>query len=117
MALQEELKQQGDFLFRYRSYLPVALLLFFPKFTGYVPSKMDFSFRSMLRREYHSFFGLTSSLFVFHYLIVVFVCWLNDWHLLLPNEILSYLFGISAVFYLLVRSLVKKTKLFEVADR
>lgn len=90
---------------------------FFPKFTGYVPSKMDFSFRSMLRREYHSFFGLTSSLFVFHYLIVVFVCWLNDWHLLLPNEILSYLFGISAVFYLLVRSLVKKTKLFEVADR
>ena len=29
MALQEELKQQGDFLFRYRSYLPFALLPFF----------------------------------------------------------------------------------------
>ena len=26
MALQEELKRQGDFLFRYRSYLPVLLL-------------------------------------------------------------------------------------------
>lgn len=26
MAMQEELKRQGDFLFRYRSYLPVALL-------------------------------------------------------------------------------------------
>ena len=27
MALQEELKQQGDFLFRYRSYLPLGLLI------------------------------------------------------------------------------------------
>ncbi|MEM7504576.1 MAG: hypothetical protein AAF417_21240, partial [Pseudomonadota bacterium] len=26
MALQEELKNQGDFLFRHRSYLPLALL-------------------------------------------------------------------------------------------
>ena len=27
MALQEELKNQGDFLFRYRSYLPLVLLV------------------------------------------------------------------------------------------
>lgn len=27
MALREELKQQGDFLFRYRSYFPIVLLL------------------------------------------------------------------------------------------
>jgi len=27
MALQEELKKQGDFLFRFRSYLPLLLLV------------------------------------------------------------------------------------------
>lgn len=48
---------------------------FFPKLSGYVPSNMSFSLRSMIRREYNSFFGLTSSLFVFHYIIAVIVNW------------------------------------------
>lgn len=92
---------------------------FFPKLSGYVPSNMNFSLRSMIRREYNSFFGLTSSLFVFHYLIVMIVNWQRGGgvEFIAPNSILTYLFIASAVFYLLVRIMVKTTKIFEVQGR
>lgn len=92
---------------------------FFPKLSGYVPSNMSFSLRSMIRREYNSFFGLTSSLFVFHYIIAVIVNWQGEGavEFIAPNSILTYLFIASAVFYLLVRIMVKTTKIFEVQGR
>ncbi|WP_233705421.1 hypothetical protein [Helicobacter cinaedi] len=43
----------------------------FPQLSGYIPSDMSL----MIRREYNSFFGLTYSLFVFHYIIAVIVNW------------------------------------------
>ncbi|BDB64532.1 lipid A Kdo2 1-phosphate O-methyltransferase [Helicobacter cinaedi] len=92
---------------------------FFPKLSGYIPSDMDFSFRSMIRREYNSFFGLTSSLFVFHYIIAVIVNWQRGGgvEFIAPDSILTYLFIVSAVFYLLIRIMVKATKFFEVEGR
>lgn len=91
---------------------------FVPKLKGYIPSDMDFSFRSMLKREYNSFFGLTTSLFIAHLIIVAIVCYQEEnWELVYPNEILSVLFGLSAVFYLVVRLLVKTTKIFNVSGR
>ncbi len=92
---------------------------FFPKLSGYIPNDMDFSFRSMIRREYNSFFGLTSSLFVFHYIIAVIVNWQRGGgvEFIAPDSILTYLFIISAVFYLLIRIMVKTTKIFEVEGR
>lgn len=92
---------------------------FFPKLSGYVPSNMSFSLRSMIRREYNSFFGLTSSLFVFHYIIAVIVNWQRGGgvEFIAPDSILTYLFIASAVFYLLVRIMVKTTKIFEVQGR
>ncbi|CAM3391847.1 methyltransferase family protein [Helicobacter labetoulli] len=92
---------------------------FFPKLSGYIPSDMSFSLRSMIRREYNSFFGLTSSLFVFHYLIAIIVNWQRGGGIefIAPNSILTYLFIVSAVFYLFVRIVVKTTKIFEVQGR
>lgn len=93
--------------------------LFFPKFSGYIPSDMTFSFRSMMRREYNSFFGLTFSLFVFHYVIAVIANWQKDGNIdfVLPNPILTWFFGISAIFYFIIRIMVKTTKIFEVQGR
>ncbi|WP_238700300.1 methyltransferase family protein [Helicobacter jaachi] len=90
---------------------------FFPKLKGYVPNNIPFSLRSMIKREYHSFFGLAASLFVFHYVAVALVCWLHGWKFPKPDDILTWLFGISAIFYILVRILVKTTKIFVVDGR
>lgn len=88
--------------------------IFFPSFRNYTKSILGFSFKTMIRREYHSFFGLTSSLFVANYLIVFFDQ-LNFSFVI--NQILLWVFILSAVLYLVVRLIVKKTKFFDVEGR
>ena len=46
MALQEELKTQGDFLFRYRSFLPLIIL---------VVGLAVFAYMKLNPDEYHDF--------------------------------------------------------------
>lgn len=87
---------------------------FFPSFKNYKPSVLDFSAKTMIKREYHSFFGLTSSLFAANYLIVFF----NNFDpAFSPNGVLMWTFIGSAIFYLIVRIIVKKTRFFEVEGR
>lgn len=90
---------------------------FFPKLKGYVPSNMNFSLRSMLKREYNSFFGLTSSLFVFHYIFALMVCLMHGYEIPTPDIFLSIVWGVSAFFYIVMRILVKKTKIFIIEGR
>lgn len=87
---------------------------FFPSFKNYTQSVLGFSAKTMIKREYHSFFGLTSSLFVANYLIVFFH---NFNPIFSLNQVLMWVFVGSAVFYLIVRVLVKTTRFFEVEGR
>lgn len=86
---------------------------FLPHFKAYKKASLDFSFKSMLKREYHSFFGMTSTFFILHYLIGVYVTgeFMNF------EPIFTWLFVLSAVFYLVMLVLSKKTRVFEVDGR
>lgn len=87
---------------------------FFPSFSNYTRSVLGFSVKTMIRREYHSFFGLTSSLFAANFLIVFFDSFDLFFRL---DRVLTWVFIISAIFYLSVRVIVKKTRFFEVEGR
>lgn len=87
---------------------------FFPSFKMYKKSVLDFSLKTMLKREYHSFFGLTTSLFFANYLIVSIS---QESFKVTLNPILSWVFIGSAVFYLIIRLIVKKTRYFHVEGR
>lgn len=87
---------------------------FFPSFRNYKRSVLGFSLKTMLKREYHSFFGLTTSLFVANYLIVSISQ--EDWTITI-DPILLWVFIASAVFYLAIRFIVKKTRYFHVEGR
>lgn len=87
---------------------------FFPSFRAYKRSVLGFCLKTMLKREYHSFFGLTTSLFVAGYLIVSIS---QKSFKVALNPILLWVFLGSAVFYLAVRFIVKKTRYFHVEGR
>ncbi len=87
---------------------------FIPKFSSYTKSSLDFSIKTMILREYHSIFGLTSSLFFVHYIIAAYT-----FKVLTPplEPIITSLFAISIAFYMIVRVLVKTTNIFRVEGR
>lgn len=87
---------------------------FFPSFRAYKKSVLGFSLKTMLKREYHSFFGLTTSLFVANYLIVAIS---QKSFKITFDSILLWVFLGSAVFYLCIRLIVKKTRYFHVEGR
>lgn len=87
---------------------------FIPSFRNYEKSDMRFSFKSMLKREYHSLFGFASSMFVIHYIIIAIVFKLN---VLKPSLIISIFFIISLLIYLICLFLSKKTNILFVSDR
>lgn len=91
---------------------------FIPSFKKYVKSDLDFSFKSMLKREYHSLFGLASSLLIVHYItatIVVFSYPISS--LPSPNYIILGFFIICLIIYLISLFLSKKTKILNVENR
>ena len=87
---------------------------FIPSFKHYQKSDMEFSFKSMLKREYHSIFGLASSLFVVHYIIIAIVLKMQ---MLVPSLIITIFFVISLVIYLVCLFLSKKTNILFVENR
>ena len=87
---------------------------FFPRFKNYEKSDMEFSFKSMLKREYHSLFGLASSMLVMNYIIIAIVFKLE---VLQPSMILSVFFVISMIIYLICLFLSKKTNILFVENR
>lgn len=87
---------------------------FIPSFKNFVKSDMTFSTKSMIKREYHSLFGLASSLFIIHYIIIAITL---DFKMLTPNYILSAFFIICFIIYVICRILVKKTNILFTEDR
>lgn len=87
---------------------------FIPSFKNYQKSDMEFSFKSMLKREYHSLFGLASSLFIVHYIIIAVI---SKMQMLVPNFIIGAFFVISLVIYLICLFLSKKTNVLFAENR
>ncbi|TGK06197.1 lipid A Kdo2 1-phosphate O-methyltransferase [Leptospira fletcheri] len=91
---------------------------FFPKWKGYVKPKLSFSFRNILKREYPSLFGVTVIFVLFDFLASFlngFASWTAPWEAITEPQI--WIFGIGAVFYILVRIIVKTTRLLHVEGR
>lgn len=87
---------------------------FLPRLKNYKKTDMKFSFKSMLKREYHSLFGLASSLFITQYIIIAID---YKFEILTPSWILSVFFGISLVIYLICLILSKMTTILKVDGR
>ncbi|MGI0406036.1 methyltransferase family protein [Helicobacter himalayensis] len=87
---------------------------FLPNFKAYKKSELDFSMKSMLKREYHSLFGLAVSLAFAYYMIALYA--FRSFKVPL-EPILTVFFVLCALIYVSMLILVKKTKLFEIEGR
>jgi len=85
---------------------------FIPFSFKYVPSKLDFSFRNVLKREYNSFVNI----FIIFTLLDIFRNYFLIEKIFLTG-LWMYLLGGSMVIWLVVRILYKRTKLLEVEGR
>lgn len=90
---------------------------FFPKFSKFTKPTLSFSIKSMLRREYHSLFGLAASLFAVNFIEVFAELLEGGGSMIMPSYILSAFFGICLIFYAICRILVKKTNILLVENR
>lgn len=80
--------------------------LFIPRFSRWQASALQFSWRSVLKREYTSFFAMISTFFSLH---VLSRLWLQRTLALDPFWVIIFL--ISLIIYLTIRFLKKKTQL------
>ena len=91
---------------------------FIPKFKHYQKSALSFSLKSTLRREYHSLFGLASSLLATNLIVTAITqIALGGGQMPLPSYILSAFFALCLVIYVICRILVKKTNILCVENR
>ena len=98
---------------------------FFPKFSGFKKADLSFSLKTTLRREYHSLFGLASSLLTTNIIVKIIInvttaksLWgaisINN---IMPSYILLAFFVICLIIYVICRILVKKTEILSVENR
>ncbi|EMO27011.1 phospholipid methyltransferase [Leptospira interrogans serovar Bataviae str. HAI135] len=89
---------------------------FIPKFSGYKKPVLSFSIRNVIKREYPSLFGILVIFSVFDLVSVYFNEPVGNFMeaIRLPQIIL---FGGGLIFYVLVRIIVKTTKLLHVDGR
>lgn len=89
---------------------------FIPKFSGYKKPVLSFSIRNVIKREYPSLFGILVIFSVFDLVSVYFNEPVSNFMeaIRLPQIIL---FGGGLIFYVLVRIIVKTTKLLHVDGR
>ncbi|EMY06910.1 hypothetical protein LEP1GSC029_4489 [Leptospira interrogans str. 2002000626] len=89
---------------------------FIPKFSGYKKPALSFSIRNVIKREYPSLFGILVIFSVFDLVAVYFNEPVSNFMeaIRLPQIIL---FGGGFIFYILVRTIVKTTKLLHVDGR
>lgn len=86
---------------------------FLPSFAHYRSPDLPFSWKTMLRKEFNSIFALIITLFAVHYLLGIKAA---QAILVEPNQLLSVLFVLAGVFYLIVRVMVFKTAFFQGKD-
>jgi protein-S-isoprenylcysteine O-methyltransferase Ste14 len=85
---------------------------FIPFTFKYIPSKLPFSFRNVLKREYNSFVNI----FVIFTLLDLFRNYFLSERIYL-TRMWIYLFVGAGLIWLIVRTIHKKTKMFEVEGR
>jgi protein-S-isoprenylcysteine O-methyltransferase Ste14 len=85
---------------------------FLPGFSGYIPSKLTFSLRNVLKREYNSFVNI----FVIFTLLDLFRNFFLSERIYLTT-IWLYLFATSFLIWIVVRTIHKQTKWLEVKGR
>ena len=85
---------------------------FIPFFSGYIPSKLTFSLRNVLKREYNSFVNI----FLIFTLLDLFRNYFLSERIYLTNMWL-YIFASSFVIWIVVRTIHKHTKWLEVEGR
>ncbi|RAX59269.1 hypothetical protein CCZ01_00590 [Helicobacter monodelphidis] len=83
---------------------------FIPSFQRYRKPDLEFSLKTVIRKEFNSIFGLVSSLFFVSYIIEMYA---KKAFLLIPNMEITWLFCFSLIAYIIIRILVKKTQIFE----
>ncbi|MCB1140801.1 MAG: lipid A Kdo2 1-phosphate O-methyltransferase [Leptospiraceae bacterium] len=90
-----------------------------PRFSNYKRPELDFSYRNILKREYPSLFGILI-MFLLYDIILIFINEPNladsgIQNLLKPHH--EYIFIGSVLFYIIVRILVKFTRILHVEGR
>jgi len=85
---------------------------FLPRLSGWVPSKLDFSFRNVLKREYNGLFATVISFVLIDIISHFFVS--GRFAL---DELWQVILIIGAITFITLRTLKKNTKLLEVQGR
>ncbi len=82
--------------------------MFFPKLRGWIPPVESFSWKTVIRREYHGFYALIAILFA---LEVATDLWIEKVHFSIRSFDVAWVigFGLSTIFYLVVRVICKTT--------
>lgn len=85
---------------------------FWPKFSNWKPANLTFSWRNVMRREYHGLFGviLAFSLLEFMANYVLLGKFSLDW-------LWSYILTVNLFIYLIIRLMVKNTRTLHVVGR
>jgi len=101
-------KKFGDTYFDWANKTPA----FFPKFTNWQRPQLPFSFRTVLKREYLTFFGIVSAFA----LLEIVGDWVVEGNLEL-DWMWLIIFTVSLAIFLTIRILRKKTKILHVHGR
>ncbi|MDD3468671.1 MAG: isoprenylcysteine carboxylmethyltransferase family protein [Thermoguttaceae bacterium] len=90
--------------------------MFFPKLRGWIQPAESFSWKTVIRREYHGFYALIVTLFA---LEIATDLWVEKASFGIQSFDLSWIigFGLSTIFYLVVRIICKKTQWLRVEGR
>ncbi len=110
ITFAEELFLEEKYGERYREWMRKTPA-FLPKFSQYTRSEMEFSVRTVLKKEYSGFFA-TIAIFTFlvHYRAFIH-------HELHVSITWSVVFAVGLLMYLSLRSLKRKTRLLHVMGR
>ncbi|MBE7411231.1 MAG: lipid A Kdo2 1-phosphate O-methyltransferase [Leptospiraceae bacterium] len=105
----------GDDYLKWANSTPAII----PCFKNFRKPDMSFSFKNVLKREYPGFFGLVFFFTLYDVLIMFFnelgFSFDGFWNMLKPTQIVF--FGVGASIYIIIRILVKMTKLLDVEGR
>ena len=85
---------------------------FMPRLSGWIPSKLDFSFRNVLKREYNGLFATVVSFVLINVISHFFVK--GTFAL---DDLWVVIFIVGAITFITLRTLKKSTKLLEVQGR
>lgn len=108
-AEEEFLRKKFGFAYlKWAEQTPVL----WPKFSNWRPSDLVFSWKNVVKREYHGLFGVVAAFSILEFIgnYVVLGSFELDW-------LWDYILTISLFIYIAIRLLVKNTKIFDVAGR